>query len=310
MRPRRVILQDPTQATPPRPAGARDRVDLPTVLAAGLTIVCWATNFPVIRFAVRELEPQHIAALRFLFASLLMAGYALVTRMALPSLRDIPAFLFFGFTGLAASTVVLTMGMETVNAGSGSFLVGTIPVFSAMLAHFFFRERIGRMGWVGIGVSFCGVGLIALGEGEGFSFNPGAALVVLSAFCQSLFFVFQKPYHLRYSPMQVIAFTTWAATLWLAPFVPSLPAALAAAPREHVAAVVYLGVFPTGVAFAAWTYALSRAKAAKVTSAMYFMPALALLVGYLWLGEVPTVFSIAGGAVALVGVALLNVWGR
>ena len=107
----------PTRDQPPQPEGAlrspaktaqRGRVDVPALLATSLTIICWASNFPVIRFAVRELEPEHIAALRFLLASLLLGGYALLSRMALPAWRDVPAFLFFGFTGLAVSTLVLT----------------------------------------------------------------------------------------------------------------------------------------------------------------------------------------------------------
>jgi drug/metabolite transporter (DMT)-like permease len=300
------------EGPPPSPALPRvsRRIDLPAVLAATLTIACWASNFPALRFAVREIEPAHIALLRFLVASLLLGGYALVARMPMPALRDVAAFLFFGFTGLAVSTVVLSMGMESVSAGAGSFLVGTIPVFSALWARFFLAERLGSLGWLGIAVSFAGVGLIALGEGEGLRLNLGAGLVVLSAFCQSIFYVFQKPYHRRYSPMQITSYATWGATLWLLVFVTDLPEVLRSAPTPHVLAVVYLGVFPTAVAFAAWAYALSRAKAAKVTSAMYVMPALALGMAYLWLGEVPTLFSLAGGLLALVGVVLLNFWGR
>ena len=299
---------------PPRPSsklGAlRKAVDVPTVAAAGLTIICWAANFPSIRFAVQEYDPPQVALLRFLLASAVLGVYAAVLRMPLPALKDVWAFAFFGLTGMTLSTLVLTYGLTTVSAGSGSFLVGTIPIFSTMLARAFLKERLGPVGWLGIAVSFSGMGLIALGEGEGLRFNPGTALIVLSAFFQSIFYVFQKPYHLRYSPLQITTYTIWSATAWLLVFLPGLPGAIRAAPLAHTLAVVFLGLFPTGLAFFMWAYALSRAKAAKVTSAMFLMPPIALAMAWVWLGEVPTLFSLAGGLLALAGVMLLNLWGR
>lgn len=295
------------------------RMDVPTVAAALFTITCWSLNFPVIRYALPAYEPVWIAVLRLVFGSLALGAYAAWVRLPLPGRRDVPAFAAFGLSGLALSSFFLAAGLQYVSAGAGSFLVGTIPIISALLAHAFLRERVGAWGWLGIGVSFAGVGLIGLGEGglgrgAGTLFNPGTALVLASACCQSLFYVFQKPYHHRYSPLQITCYAVWAGTAFAvafaAVFAPGLPAAMAAAPLGATLATVYLGVFPIAAAFVAWSYALSRARAAKVTSAMYAMPVLAMSVAWAWLGEVPTVLTVAGGVVALSGVAVLHLWGR
>lgn len=288
----------------------------PRVLAAALfTITLWASTFPVTRYALRVFSPEDVSLLRLLSASAVLALYALLTRMRLPHTpRDWLLFAGFGLVGLSLANLCLSFGLRTISAGAGSFLVGAIPLFSALWASTFLKERIGPLGWLGIAVSFGGMGLIAMGEGQRLEgntlFNPGALFVLASAFLQSLFYVFQKPMLRRYSPVQVTCYAIWFGTGFLLPLLPGLWRSLGSAPPGATVAGVYLGVFPIAVAFVAWSYALSRAKAAKVTSAMYAMPALALTLSFFWLGEVPTVLTLAGGAVALSGVALLNLWGR
>ncbi len=272
-------------------------------------MVCWASSFPTLRFALQEYEAGPLVLVRFFFSSAVLAVFALAVRMPLPALRDWPVLFFFGTTGMGLSSAALTYGMRTVGAGAGSFLVGMIPVFSALWARLFLGERLVALGWLGIAVSFAGVGLSGIGEGEGLSLNPGAALVVASAFLQSVFYVGQKPYLRRYSALQITCFAVWSGTLSMAWFLPQVPAAVAAAAPGRTIAVGLLGIFPNGLAFAAWSFALSRARAAHVTSAMYVMPAIALTIAFFWLGEVPSPLTVVGGVVALVGVALLNLWG-
>ncbi len=286
------------------------RYDAPALAAALFTVTCWSLNFPIIRYALPAYDPLRIALLRLLFASAALALYAAWRRLPLPALRDVPAFLGFGLSGLALSSILLAAGLQWVTAGAGAFLVGTIPVFSALLARVFLRERLGAISWAAIAVSFSGVALIGLGEGGGGTFSPGALLLTASALCQSLFYVFQKPYLRRYRPDQVTCYAVWSGTLFMLAFLPGLPGLVRAAPLGATLATAYLGVFPIAAAFVAWSYALSRARAARVTSAMYAMPALSIVEAWLWLGELPALLSIFGGAVALSGVAILNVWGR
>lgn len=286
------------------------RIDTRTLTAAGVTLLFWASAFAAIRAGLEAYEPGHLALLRFLIASAVLGVYALVTRMQLPEARDLPAVLLMGLVGVTLYHVPLSYGEVTVTAGAASLLIASAPTFTALLATLFLGERLKMWGWVGIGISFAGVALIAFGEGEGVRFEPRALLILLAAVCTSLYFILQKRYLKKYNALQLSAYSIWAGTLLMLVFLPGLIRALPTAPPDATLAVVYLGVFPAALAYVAWTYVLSRLPASIAGSFLYLSPILATLIAWVWLREIPTGLSLVGGATSLAGVILVNTRGR
>ena len=278
--------------------------------AVAATLLLWASAFAGIKAGLSAYSPGQLALLRFLVGSASMAVLARFKGFGLPELKDIPRILAVGFLGFTVYHVFLNYGERTVSAGAASLIVSFTPVMTALLASFFLRERLRFLGWAGIAVSVSGVALISFGEGGAVALDPGSLLILLASLGSSLYNVFQKPLLKRYDP---IAFTTYAmtaGTLFMLVFLPGLPGAIARAPLEATLSVAYLGVFPGAIAYSTWTYALSRMPASRLATTLYIAPVLAIAIAWLWIGEIPTILSLMGGAITLAGVVLTNTKGK
>lgn len=285
------------------------KLDTRALIAIGITILLWSSSFAAVRASLQAFTPGHIALFRFLIASILLAIFTLTTRIKLPRLKDIPAIFLLGFLGVAAFHTAQNYGMVTVTAGSAGMIMGSVPIFTAMLATIFLREKLKLWGWLSIFIGFLGVYFISLGEREGVKFDPGVIVLLLAAIAAAVYFVLQKPYLARYSALHLVTYVIWAGTLLLLVFTPGLIEEVTNAPIKATVATIYLGIFPSAVAYVCWSYALSRAPASIVASFLYLQPVFAVIIAWIWLNEIPALISIIGGVVIILGVFLVNKYG-
>jgi drug/metabolite transporter (DMT)-like permease len=278
--------------------------------AAAVTIVLWSSSYVGTRIALHWYSPQALALLRFLTASLALGLYAGLTGIQRPRLQDLPLFLAWGFLGIFAYMWLFNQGHVTVPAATGSFLISTTPLFTALNLALFQKERLNRWGWLGMGISLAGVGLIAFAEKNGAQFNPGVVLILLAAWLLSVYNILVKPVSRRYRALEITTYAFWAGTLFMLVFTPALARELPRAPLGVTAVVIYLGIFPAAIGYALWAYALSKAPAAHVSSFMYITPVFTMLIGWVWIRELPNPYSILGGFIALAGVFLTNTKGK
>ncbi|WP_332634045.1 DMT family transporter [Halalkalibacter flavus] len=279
-----------------------------------ITIIIWGSTFAAIRASLHGgYEPGHLVLVRYLIASSLFILYALWpgSKFRLPRKEDIIRILILGFIGISVYHIGVTFGEMTITAGEAGMLIGSAPIFTAIIAILVLKESLSSFGWIGLGVGFFGILLITLGSaGPSLTISTGAFLVLMAAIATSIFFVFQKKLLERYNPIELTAYFTWAGTIPFFIFSPGLFTSIQNATLEANLSALYVGIFPAAIAYVTWAIALSLGNASSVTSMMYLEPAVAVLVAWVWLKELPTTLSLIGGAIALLGVLIVNGLGR
>ncbi|TWT25224.1 DMT family transporter [Planomicrobium sp. CPCC 101110] len=278
------------------------------------SILIWGSSFAAIRVSLQGgYDAGQNVLVRFSIASLLFLIYALWpgTKFRLPQKSDIARILLLGWIGISVYHICVTFGMETISAGTAGMLVGSGPIFTALIAAFVLKERLTGIGWVGLGIGFIGILFIAFGSaGASLTLTSGALLVLIAAFATSIFFVFQKPLFARYSAIELTAYFTWAGTLPFFIFSPGIFEMLQNATTEAHLSTLYVGIFPAAIAYATWSTALSIENASSVSSLIYLEPAVAIIVAWLWLHELPAPLALVGGVIAIAGVIIVNALGK
>ena len=110
--------------------------------------------------------------------------------------------------------------------------------------------------------------------------------------------------------LEFTSYAIWAGTLPLFIFLPGLILQFRVAAPPATFAVIYLGIFPAAIAYVLWNYALARMPASLLSSFLYLSPVIASFIAWVWLGEIPALLTILGGAIAILGVILVQTKGH
>ena len=272
-----------------------------------ITVVLWASAFVGIRIGLHSYTPGALALLRFIVASFAIIPLHLKYRSSVVLTRtERLAIFILGLLGIGVYHAALNYGEITIAAGLASFIIGLSPIFAALLARFFLKEKLGMIGWIGIAISFVGVALIAISEGGSAAFNLGASAVLLSALITAVYTVGQKQLLKKINAIEITSLTFWSGLLGLMIFLPQLSHEFMRASLTATMAAVYLGIFPSMIAYITWSMALERLSVTKASSALYAMPIVATFLGWLWLKETIALLVFGGGCLALVGAFIVQ----
>ena len=278
------------------------------VLAAAITMIFWASAFVVIRALSGALDPGPLALGRLLVGAILLTVIALArprrAPIRIPRGRPLVMIIAYGVLWFGVYTIAVNAAGRYLDAGTSAMIVNLAPVIVAVLAGIFLGEGFPRQLVLGLAIAFAGVVIIASASRTGVVDPLGVALALTAAALYAVGVLLQKQALATVDPVTVTWLGAVAGAVATLPFLPQLITQLASEPAAVTFGVVYLGVFPTAIAFLLWTYALSRTSAGRMAASSYVVPGIAVLLSWLFLGETPAAIALVGGAVSLLGVAL------
>jgi drug/metabolite transporter (DMT)-like permease len=272
--------------------------------ACGITLVMWASAFVVIRHVAHDVSPGALGFGRLLVASLVLVPLVLRRGWVKPTVREWALLAVGGVGWFGIYNLALNAGERHVDAGTAAMIIQIGPVIVALLAVPLFGERLHRWLVAGMVVGFAGVAVIARGSSsEAGASLLGVVLVLVSAAMYAVGVLTQKVLLRRIPPVQVVLVAFLMGAITCLPFAGDLPGIVTAGGPE-LWWILYLGVLPTAVAFSTWAYALAHTDAGALSLTTFLVPAIATIIAWLTIDEVPPSLSFVGGALAVVGVLM------
>ena len=267
--------------------------------------VIWGFAFVAIKVLDTELSFVDLALLRWLVAS---AGFLVLlpflgkarTRF---SRADTPRLLLIAFFNVAGYHLSLNYAEVTVPAGLASLLTTVGPVFSALLAVAFLKERVGRRLILALVLAVSGSAILSAGDLSGGSGLYGPLAAILAAFSVALFAVLAEPLVNKYGALRV---AIWAGLLGTAMLLPLISAsfisAISTLPFEGWGALLYLSLLSSVIGYSLFYTLVEKGGVSRVMIQLYLAPIFSVLGGMLLLGESVTIDTFLGGAAMLLAV--------
>ena len=277
--------------------------------AVSCTLVLWASAFVAIRHLGHDFSPGALSLGRLLVGSVCLAIVALSRGVPRPTGRELVSIAIIGVLWFGIYNVALNAGERSVDAGTAAMLIQVAPVLIALMAALFLGERFTVNLGLGLALAFAGVAVIAFSTSPtdsigGDDYVIGVLLCLVSAVAYAISLVLQKPLMVRLPAVQVTWLACTVGAISCLPFAGDLVSQAREAPASSTWWLVFLGVFPTAIAFTTYAYALKHMSASNLGVTTYLVPPITIVLGLVFLGETPPTIAYAGGVLALLGVAL------
>jgi drug/metabolite transporter (DMT)-like permease len=277
------------------------------------TLLLWSGNWIVARAVRDEIAPGIATVGRLLIVLAILLPFvfrSLRQKLSLLTSRDWKVLWALGLTGGGVHLGLQWLGLHYTTATSGILYLSTSPIFILLMAAPLASERIGLRQWAGVSLSFSGVATIATrGEFSLLSFSLGDLMAIGSMMLWAGYTVFLR---VRRDPLDTAELIVMVCALGLVFMMPWLAWELLfnrilSLGSEGAIAVLYSAIGSMLLAYAGWSYVVTRLGAARAGATMHLMPAMGVGLAALFLGEYPRWFHFAGIALILAGVALSSV---
>lgn len=271
----------------------------------------WGVSFIATKVALDELVPLSIIFLRLILGTIFLSVIAVRTKKSFAvNFKSHGGILLLALIAVFHLWIQVT-GLQYTSAANTGWIIGITPVFMALLGLLFLKEYLTPLKISGIIISFFGL-LLLMSKGDftsiGFISNKGDFLVLGSAFTWSVYSLVNKKISVNYPPMMTILFLFLIMAIIISPFAinkNSIESVIQLSTAGWIA-ILFLGIFCSGIAYVFWAQSLKEMESAKVGAFLYFEPFVTVIASWILLNEEITLLMILAGIIITAGVILVN----
>lgn len=279
------------------------------ILSVTLAMVFWGITFVAFKFANESFEPIAIIFIRLIISIPFLFGFAWLTgRMMKIQREDFKWFLLLAIAEPFVYFIGEAFGLSLVSSTVGAILISTIPLFVPIAAYMFLRERLSLTNIIGLIVSFGGVILVVLASEGKFSGNlKGILLMFLAVLSAVAYTILAKKLVHKYNG---IIITAWQSTLGAIMFLPFFlifevnRIDLSSILPESIWAILFLGIFGSGICFILFTVGIRELGATKANVYANLVPVVTAILSFFLLKEAMPLVKIIGILIVLLGLLL------
>lgn len=284
---------------------------LPELTALAVVIV-WGSTFTLTKSVYEEMQPLAFGFVRFIAITLI--AFAVLAFQARRHHRrawwrihreDLPLFVLTGLCGYTFYQLGFMLGLEHTSPFSGSLMISLQPIVVLVIVTVI-GERQGLWVWLGAFVALAGVAMF-LFNGEGGSQLLGNVISFLGGASFAMYQVFNRRLIRAYPPATYSAYSTLFGAIPL--LAVSTPQALGqdwgAISAQSWLVLLYMSIFPVYLAYIAWGWAISK-RGVAISGLTLFVPVVAGILSIIFFGEAFGPLKLVGGALALVGMLVMQ----
>lgn len=276
-----------------------------------LAILFWGASFIATKYLLAELTPETIISMRLILAITLLLSIALIQKRDFSiNFKSHLYILVLAMIAVFHLWIQVT-GLKFTTASNTGWIIGTAPIFMAILGLIFFKEKLNALKIIGIITATFGL-LLLVGKGDLSNIdlikNKGDLLVLSSSFTWGIYSMVNKKISLNYSPLMTILYLFIMMAIIIIPFTVSASSINSVKNLSGLGwiAILFLGLLCSGVSYVIWAYALREMESAKVGAYLYFEPFVTVLTAWIFLREDITLLMILSGLIITAGVFLVN----
>lgn len=273
-------------------------------------VAVWGANFAVVKYSLAEVSPMAFNSLRFMLALAVM-WYLAIHRGSKIRIHkgDVWPLFGLGILGNFVYQVAFIIGIEWSYSANAAVMLGSGPVYVAIMSHFLFKEKVTTPQVAGIVAGFLGVLMLIFGK-DGFQLEIrsglGDLMLILATICWALYSLLSRNYLSRYKPLDlaVISMTSGGLSIILAGMPWVWETNLLALSGEAWMGIVYSGALSIGISYIIWNHGLSKVGAVRTTAFQNFVPLFGIIFGFLLLDERLSWIQYLGSAFVIAGVVM------